>query len=66
MKKFGIVVSGAMDIFSLNLANILVGNNINEACLEATVLGPELKYKAKYINSNYCEETFYLLLMELV
>ena len=32
-----------MDIFSLNLANILVGNNINEACLEATVLGPELK-----------------------
>ena len=42
-EKFGIVVSGAMDIFSLNLANILVGNNINEACLEATVLGPELK-----------------------
>lgn len=42
-EKFGIVVSGAMDIFSLNLANILVGNDINEACIEATVLGPELK-----------------------
>ncbi len=42
-EKFGIVVSGAMDIFSLKLANILVGNDINEACLEATVLGPELK-----------------------
>lgn len=42
-ERFGIVVSGAMDIFSLNLANILVGNDINDACIEITMLGPELK-----------------------
>lgn len=41
--KLGIVVSGAMDTFSLKLANILVGNDINEACIEITVLGPKLK-----------------------
>ncbi len=41
--KYGVPVSGAMDEFSLQLANMLVGNNINDACLEITVLGPELE-----------------------
>jgi len=43
-QRFGMPVSGAMDTFSLQLANILVGNDINEACLEATLFGPEITF----------------------
>ena len=32
-QRFGMPVSGAMDTFSLHLANILVGNDPNDACL---------------------------------
>jgi len=41
--KYGVPISGAMDEFSLKLANMLVGNNLSGACLEITVLGPELE-----------------------
>lgn len=41
-QQYGVPVSGAMDSFSHRMANILVGNNENEAVLEATVLGPEI------------------------
>ena len=41
--KFGVPVSGAMDDFSLQLANMLVKNESNDACLEITMLGPELE-----------------------
>ena len=40
----GVPVSGAMDMFSLNLANILVGNNRNEACLEMLMMGATLEF----------------------
>ncbi len=41
--KFGVPLSGAMDEFSLRVANMLVRNNLGDACLEMTVLGPELE-----------------------
>jgi biotin-dependent carboxylase-like uncharacterized protein len=33
-----------MDVFSLELANLLVGNDPGDACLEATISGPELEF----------------------
>jgi antagonist of KipI len=44
-QRFGMPVSGAMDLFSYNLANMLVGNSGGEACLEATVTGPEIYFR---------------------
>jgi biotin-dependent carboxylase-like uncharacterized protein len=41
--KYGVPVSGAMDTFSLVTANLLAGNQRNEACLETTLTGPELQ-----------------------
>lgn len=45
-QKFGVLVSGAMDLFSLKLGNILVGNEEKEAALEMTMSGPFLKVPA--------------------
>jgi antagonist of KipI len=45
-QRYGMPVSGAIDVFSLQLANALAGNNINEACLEATITGPEIIFTA--------------------
>ncbi|PAV31074.1 allophanate hydrolase [Virgibacillus profundi] len=42
-QRFGVPVSGAMDRFSLQVANILVGNNRNTTCLEVTLIGPVLE-----------------------
>ena len=42
-QKSGIVVSGAMDTYDMNLANIAVGNEENEGVLEITMIGPRLK-----------------------
>ena len=41
-QKFGVPISGAMDKYAFACANLLVGNQINDACLEITLLGPEL------------------------
>jgi len=41
-QRYGMPVSGAMDTFSCELANLLVGNDPGDACLEATVTGPEM------------------------
>lgn len=41
--KYGVPISGAMDSFSMIVANLLVGNNPNDACLEITLMGPELQ-----------------------
>ncbi|MDQ0254678.1 antagonist of KipI [Evansella vedderi] len=41
-QEYGIVAAGAMDSFSLQVGNILVGNKEGEAGLEITLLGPEL------------------------
>lgn len=40
----GIPLSGGMDRFSLAIANLLVGNDANEAVLEAVFMGPELEF----------------------
>jgi antagonist of KipI len=42
-QRFGVPVSGAMDKYAFACANVLVGNAANDACLEATILGPELE-----------------------
>lgn len=41
--KFGVPRSGAMDEFSLRVANLLVRNHQGNACLEMTLVGPELE-----------------------
>lgn len=42
----GFSVSGAVDAFSMRIANALVGNALGEAVLEATVMGPEILFRA--------------------
>lgn len=41
--RYGVPISGAMDAFSMVAANLLVKNNPNDACLEITLIGPELQ-----------------------
>ena len=41
--RYGVPVSGAMDQFALVAANLLVGNQAGDACLETTLIGPELQ-----------------------
>ena len=45
-QKFGVLVNGAMDTFSLRLANLLVDNAAGEAAFEITLRGPELALEA--------------------
>ncbi len=42
-QRLGIPLSGALDCFALRVANLLVGNRENEACLEVTLAGLKLK-----------------------
>jgi len=44
-QRVGLCPGGAMDRFSLALANALVGNPPDEAALEITVIGPELLFE---------------------
>ena len=46
-QQYGIPVAGAMDQYSLKLANILVGNSPSEAALEITLLGPTISFTDK-------------------
>ncbi len=41
----GFPASGPMDSWSFRLANLLVGNKVNEAALECQFIGPTLKFK---------------------
>ncbi|WP_108669154.1 biotin-dependent carboxyltransferase family protein [Peribacillus acanthi] len=43
-QRDGIIVSGSMDLLSHRLANLLVGNDENEAALEVTQIGPSLQF----------------------
>ncbi len=43
-QSLGVPVSGVMDYRSAKIANILVNNAENEALLEATVMGPKLRF----------------------
>ncbi len=45
-QRYGVPVSGAMDPYSLRLANILLGNPEGAAALEITLVGPKLKFLA--------------------
>jgi len=45
--RYGVPISGAMDTFSLVAANLLVANNPDDACLEITLIGPELQALTK-------------------
>lgn len=42
-QQHGVIVSGAMDSYSLRIANWLVGNQEDEAVLEITLIGPTLR-----------------------
>jgi len=42
-QRFGVPVSGAMDEYAFTIANLLVGNQLNDASLEITLIGPELE-----------------------
>ena len=44
--NIGIPLSGALDQYALRAANLLVGNDPGAAVLEATLLGPELLFRA--------------------
>ena len=43
----GVPVSGALDWFSHRLANRLLGNDDGVATLEATLIGPQLRFRAR-------------------
>lgn len=43
-QQFGMSVAGAMDQFSLSLANLLVGRDRGDAALECTFLGPDISF----------------------
>ena len=46
-QKYGVSISGAMDRFSLRVANLLAGNDEGEAAVEAAIIGPRLKSLGK-------------------
>lgn len=43
-QQFGVPVAGVADPRAMNIANILVGNDENEAVLECTMMGPQLRF----------------------
>lgn len=43
-QNLGVIVSGAMDPYALQIANLILGNNRNEAALEITVRGTTLQF----------------------
>lgn len=48
-QQYGVPASGAMDDYSLRIANILVGNDEYEACIEALIIGPTIEFHQKSI-----------------
>jgi antagonist of KipI len=45
-QKIGVLVSGAMDAYSLRLGNLLVGNEEDMGALEITLTGPTVEFTA--------------------
>ena len=45
-QKIGVLVSGAMDQYSLRLANLLVGNPERQGALEISLTGPTIEFTA--------------------
>ena len=44
-QNIGVPESGAVDKFSLRVANLLIGNDENYPALEVTIFGPKLKFE---------------------
>ncbi|MBM7613505.1 5-oxoprolinase subunit C family protein [Alkaliphilus hydrothermalis] len=44
-QQYGIPVAGAMDQYSLQLANLLVGNEVDNTALEFTLMGPTIQFE---------------------
>lgn len=44
-QSYGIPISGAMDKQSANLANLIVGNEVDTPVLEITLLGPKIQFE---------------------
>jgi biotin-dependent carboxylase-like uncharacterized protein len=42
-QRYGVPVSGAMDLFAIRAANLLVGNSPSAAALELTLVGPRIR-----------------------
>jgi antagonist of KipI len=49
LQKYGISVGGAMDSWSFQLANLLVGNDPNKPALELTLKGPSLELEQSMV-----------------
>ena len=41
--RYGVAPSGALDSYALRIANLLVGNSEDQACLETMLMGPGIK-----------------------
>ena len=52
-QKFGVSRSGAMDPYRMRLANILVGNDQNEACLEFALAGGKFEVTAERLHFGF-------------
>jgi antagonist of KipI len=50
-QQYGISPSGAMDTYAMQTANILTGNHLEEAVLEASLIGPTLEALADIVIS---------------
>ncbi|RZK46378.1 MAG: KipI antagonist, partial [Hymenobacter sp.] len=48
-QHLGVVVGGALDVLSLRVANLLVGNPEGAAGLEITLLGPTVRFEANLL-----------------
>jgi len=46
-RGFGMPLSGAMDIYSYTLGNLIVGNDYNDAALEVTLTGPVIRFPGR-------------------
>ena len=44
-QKYGVIVSGAMDSYSLRIANVLVANDEGEGAIEVTLFGTSLQFE---------------------
>jgi antagonist of KipI len=44
-QQYGVVVGGVMDEFAAKIANILIGNNEDDAVVEITLIGPTLVFQ---------------------
>lgn len=43
-QEFGIVPAGPMDPYAFKIANLLVGNHLNDAAIEMTMIGPSITF----------------------